>query len=345
MSLTDSTTVANPYATNLYGTSFTGAQTYPNYSTDFMANATNYNDVALQQYYQSLLANQPQQDTFQREGSSNNGIKFALAGGGLTMGGLFAFGKDKLSPFKDGKFDDKFLKTLEDPTKITTEIDNIKANKIAEIFKNKSINNIYQYRAIQEFAETGIKPKGVTLPRGLTQEQAKTLIKEVNEEILKINPEQIRQQVLNTHSLEGSTKELSRLNGIKSKLTALPDNISVDDLTKHIKDNAKLYGITAEGEALESAAKQMAQQGKAGLLTTNANAITAQTTVVDGLRSNLTNQVKTYWDDTAKALKEGAPENIQKAVKNFKWKTAGKWGAIAAGVGLALGWMFGNNKA
>lgn len=315
-------------------------------SNDFMTAAT-YNPVsqaALLQGYQ-----QPAQDQFvsSQSGSSGlvSGLKLAAVTGGGTAAGLWFFGGDKVSPFKDGKFTDDFLRTLEDSTQIEKYVDDMKINKVTNVFNTNNITDIHQYDAIKQFAQTGKGPASVTLPAGLTQEQAKTLIQNVDAEIAKINPEQIRQQVINTKTLEGSTAELARLNGIKSKLTALPETIGVDDLAKHIKENASAYGIKAEGEALETAARQMATQGRASLIAANETLITSQTNTVNSIRGNLTAKVSTYWDDATKSLKAGAPENIVNAVKNFKWKTVGKWGAIAAGVGLAVGWLFGRNKA
>lgn len=327
----------NPYA---YSTGFG--------SNDFMTAAT-YNpasQAALLQAYQ-----QPMQDQFvssaQQEagGGLMSSLKLPLAAGGATAAGLWFFGGDKISPFKDGKFTDDFLRTLEDSTQIEKYVDDIKINKITNVFNANSITDIHQYDAIKQFAQTGTKPASVALPAGLTQEQAKTLIQNVDAEIAKINPEQIRQQVINSKTLQGSTAELARLNGIKSKLTALPETIGVDDLAKHIKENASAYGIKAEGEALETAARQMATQGRANLIAANEALITAQTNTVNGIRSNLTSKISPYWDDAAKSLKGGAPENIAKAVKNFKWKTVGKWGAIATGVGLVANWLFGGNKS
>ena len=341
----------------LYGNPFTNPYAIGNnYSqalnSDFMATATqSYNPYAtagLQAYQQPTTDQFVQTTPQQTSGGSGlgTGAKLGLVAGAGTTAGLYFFGGDKINPFKDGKFNDKFLKTLEDSDLVAKEVDNIKAKQIENVFKKNKIANIYQYDAIKEFAQTGKVPTGVTLPKNIkTQEQATKIISKVDKKIARINPDKIREYVLRTNTLDGSTKELTRLNSIKSKLTALPDNISVDDLTKHIKDNAKLYGIKAEGDALEAAARQMATQGRANLIAANETLITTQTNTVNSIRSNLTSKISAYWDDATKSLKAGAPENLQKAVKGFKLKTAGKWGAIAAGAGLLVGWMFGGNKS
>lgn len=340
----------------LYGNPFTNPYAIGNnYSqalnSDFMATATqSYNPYAtagLQAYQQPTTDQFVQTTPQQTSGGSGlgTGAKLGLVAGAGTTAGLYFFGGDKINPFKDGKFNDKFLKTLEDSDLVAKEVDNIKADKISKILADKKITDTHQFNAIKEFATTGKAPASVTLPANLTQEQAKTLVTDVEKEVGKISTDAIKEKVIRTKTLDGSTKELTKLNSIKSKLTALPDNISVDDLTKHIKDNAKLYGINVEGDALETAARKMAEKGKTRLVDINEYLVNKQTSRVNSIRTNLTNQISSYWDDTAKCLKAGAPENLQKAVKGFKLKTAGKWGAIAAGAGLLVGWMFGGNKS
>ena len=60
-------------------------------------------------------------------------------------------------------------------------------------------------------------------------------------------------------------------------------------------------------------------------------------------KAELTDGIKKYWDDTAKAFKKDAPETLTKAYKSFKWNKALKGGGIAAGVALVLGYLFGSN--
>ena len=57
------------------------------------------------------------------------------------------------------------------------------------------------------------------------------------------------------------------------------------------------------------------------------------------LTGNLKNYVKQY-DTNAKAFTNNS-KTLSNALKNFKWKQAGKWGAIAAGVVLAGKWALG----
>ncbi len=60
------------------------------------------------------------------------------------------------------------------------------------------------------------------------------------------------------------------------------------------------------------------------------------------LAGNLKNYVKHY-DVNAKAFTNNS-KTLSNALKNFKWKQAGKWGAIAAGVLLAGNWLLGKKQ-
>ncbi len=56
------------------------------------------------------------------------------------------------------------------------------------------------------------------------------------------------------------------------------------------------------------------------------------------------NKYVKYFDKEAKVFTKEAPSLFNKALKNFKWKQAGKWGAIAAGGLIALDWLSGKFK-
>ncbi|MFQ8625365.1 MAG: hypothetical protein ACLSA2_02225 [Candidatus Gastranaerophilaceae bacterium] len=87
----------------------------------------------------------------------------------------------------------------------------------------------------------------------------------------------------------------------------------------------------------------MATKGKAELLTSHKAKITNAENAVNTVKENLGKKFTTYWDDSAKALKNETPEALTKAFKNFKWNKAVKGGGIAAAAGLVLGLLFGNN--
>lgn len=56
------------------------------------------------------------------------------------------------------------------------------------------------------------------------------------------------------------------------------------------------------------------------------------------------NQYAKYFDPKTKTFTGNASKLLNKAVKNFKWKQAGKWGAIAAGTLLVSNWLFGRKQ-
>lgn len=56
------------------------------------------------------------------------------------------------------------------------------------------------------------------------------------------------------------------------------------------------------------------------------------------------NKYVKYFDTETKKFTKEAPTLFNKALKNFKWKQAGKWGAITVGSLFAANWLFGKLK-
>lgn len=332
----------NPYAMQYGLTAQNGL------SDDFMWNAYMANSQKTAQGGQqqtftgSNLSGQPATDCYQSSSGFGTGVKLALAGGAGTALGMYYFGGDKVSPLVNKEWNDTFLKTLEEDSTFIKKAEELKTAKISEIFGTPVSER--QYSAIKELAEKGTLPKDVVLPDALktmTADQAKDYVAKVN----KITAEELAQEVSRTHSLNGSTSYLSELNARKSKLTSLAKDISEADLAKHLQENAKLYGIKGADEAaIKAATEAEAKKGLSALISENASNITTQEKNVKDVRQALIDKVAPHWDTTKNALRDGAPENIQKAVKNFKFTKAGKAGLIAAGVGLVLGWMFGGKS-
>lgn len=90
--------------------------------------------------------------------------------------------------------------------------------------------------------------------------------------------------------------------------------------------------------------KELAKTGKAGLADEVKGLVGFQEEYVKNLRNGLKEGFLENYDKEAKALIKDAPECLQKAVKNFKWKQAGIWGAIAAGTIIVLGSLFGGGS-
>lgn len=155
----------NPYAA-LYAQQYGGG-----FNEDFMSQAygispKNTQDTAKSQTFTgNNLSGQPATDVYQGSSATSTALKFgALAGAGTTAG-LYFFGGDRVSPFADGKFDDKFLRVFEDEKLVENEVAKRYSEKLKEIYTKKGISDGYQYEALKEYAETGKKPNSVTLPK------------------------------------------------------------------------------------------------------------------------------------------------------------------------------------
>lgn len=146
--------------------------------------------------------------------------------------------------------------------------------------------------------------------------------------------------------LAKSFEELSNQNIAKKLLGSLKDGSNADDLTNLIKKNPKAFGITETEESkIADAVKNLINgKDKAGLIKEFENSTTSLKSTIKTMSKNATTELKTFFNEDMKTLTKEAPETIQKALKNVKWKQAGKWGAIALGVGLVLNWAFGGNK-
>jgi hypothetical protein len=124
------------------------------------------------------------------------------------------------------------------------------------------------------------------------------------------------------------------------------------DLQKLIQKNPKTFGITAtEAAAIESEAKVLAAEGKAGLITRLEGSITAKQGFVDKLGKSLEKFGKYFDSGKSSAFglgkggfKEGAPKFLETAFGKFKWQKAGKFAAIAGGIALFAAWAFGGKK-
>ncbi len=327
----------NPYG--LYNSYSTGAM-----NDDFMAqqifqnNGQNAAQPSNQTSFQGYQ--QPQADTFEKSGSGfSTGLKLGLVGGAGTTAGMYFFGTN---PVNDGKFNDNILKAVDINVDqaAKTRAAEIFANKKAEILQKAGIPEYVNSENLKTYAKTGAGSQ--ELKNAMNQQQAQA----VYEELEKIDIEKIGKDAYTEtfeKTLEGRKDKLANLQTQRAKLEALADDA---DLEKFFKDNANTFGISGDEKTIDAEAKKLAAKykNKAGAISDYTTQITNQETLVKSTREALNTKVAAYYDDAAKSLKASAPENIQKAFKNFKLKTAGKWGAIAAGAGLILGCLFSGNK-
>ena len=320
----------NPYSIGAVNDDFIAQQMFQNYNQN----------SGTQTSFQGLQ--QPQADTFEKSGSGlSTGLKLGAVAGVGTGAGMYFFGTN---PVQDGKFNDDILKAVDiDVEKVSKQkAEQLFANKKAEIFQKAGVTlpEGINSENIKAYAETGKAP--AELKAAMTQEQAKAIHKELTEIDLKEIGKKAYNETIE-QTFQGRKDKLANLQSQRAKLEALADDA---DLEKFFKENPKTFGIEGDEKVIEAEAKKLAAKykNKAGAVADYTTQISNQEALVKSTRETLNSKVSAYYDDATKSLKASAPENIQKAFKNFKWKSAGKWAAIAAGAGLVLGWMFGGNN-
>lgn len=342
---------------------------------DFMAGATGLNNqyaqLAQQQaLMQQLALQQPTGDTFQKsEGGSglSTGLQFAAIGGvGAGAGAYFLGDKLGAALTKDGKtFSDDILKAFQGDYKEIAEA------KALEMFKTSKVNRIKasgfasvdEFNAVKEYLaakdpsklSAEIKSKlPADFARNIDSYKQKytdaiiKLDKLNSDKSIKIISDRAS-NLIKSENLACQIENVTNLAARKTLLEGLAKDATPAQIEELIAKNPGAFGITKTAEAeIAQEAKKIAQQlgtDKTSAVKTITNEITNVETKIGGLRKTLNDTVATHWDDTAKAFKESAPSQLKNAAKNFKWSKAGKYGAIAAGVGLVLGWMFGGNKS
>ena len=318
------------------------------YNDDFMYNAYLSQQNTPQTISTPSFSGGYAGDTFEKQGSSPlaTGIKLGILGGVGAGAGAYFFGGEKLgmNVYKDGNFNDAFLKSLEDENVAIQKAKELRLEKIKNItgveLTEAQVNALKEVAAGKEWPRDIVKPNNFS---NITKDAAEGYVKEIN----KISAEEIVQEVARKHTLEGSKDYLKQLNARNSKLASLT---AESDLAKHVQENANLYGIKGSTEAELKTAAENFVNGKTleQLKAETQNAITTQEGVVNGIRQKLTGNLGSYLNDAKNGFKDGAPENAIKALKRFKLSKAGKVGlitaGIAAGVGL-LGSLFFGNKS
>ena len=241
-------------------------------------------------------------------------------------------------------------------------IKSIKEESFKELYKIKAqptfdmlgVKNLEQYNAIEKLAnatklEDLPEDTKKLLPDSIkTPKDAKVLVDLAKPELDKIDKTKLANQAekaLKTMSLDHNEKQLKKLEGIKAKIDKLPKDAKVADLEKFFIDNAETFKLKGtEAEIAEKAKKIAAKHGtKEHLLNLYQSRIDAKKEYIKQLQTGVTDGVKKYWDDTAKAFKKDVPEALTKAYKSFKWNKTLKGGVIVAAAGLVLGCLFGNN--
>lgn len=340
----------NPYASSMNDDFMAQSAFGPSYTQQYQQ-AANY-PTAFQGYQQA------QTDEFQKQGGGSALTPALVTGtiaGGATTAGIYNFAT---SPIKDGKVDQNLLNILgkqnveETAVKKFEELYQAKAQKVYDII---GVADTKQYNAVNDLAKVAkleYLPENTRklLPASIqTPAEAKAAIDLAKPELEKIDTKKLSKSAAifanNEHSVEFNQRKIDKLNQILEKVKTLKKDATVADIEKFFVDNAetfKLKGTDAEIKAKASKlAAQIGTQEK--LLNRYQHGIDAGKARIAKINLNLEDQFKSHWDESAKAFKKDTPEALTKAYKNFKWNKAGKFGAIAAGAGLLLGYLFGKN--
>lgn len=292
-----------------------------------------------------------QGDTFERSAAPTAGA--TVIGGGGAAGAGYYFAKPVN---KDGELAEGLMKALNKQGQ-KTYFDMATKELLAEakkpVLDTLEIADEQTYNAIKKLstsakfedltpAEQALIPDKYKLPS-----TAKDAVDLAEAEFKKIDMKKIQEEVkvaVKDLDLAHQTKLLSEHKVLENKIAALADDVAEADLTKLVKENKKLFNLSGTEDEIAEQAAAIAKKGKAGVAADAKTALTMQDEWIKGLRQGIKESFLDSFDDTTKTLKKDAPEMVQKALKNFKLKQAGIWGAVAAGTVLVLTTLFGGSK-
>ncbi len=352
---------------------------------DFNAGMTGMNDPYMRAWAQSVMASQQQggmpsqtygapsqvafggvqplqQDQFQKSGVPG-AIGLAAAAGGATGLGMYLANPSPIKELDDGTktLKDSFIRIAEShETKKAQEL--LKTVTVDEarmpILKSLKVADIDTYNAIKKYAtaeNAGTLGNEVTdlLPSGLSKEQAKDIVQKAETEFSKIDMQSIEKEIAEAGkaakelSYHESTKKLARLKELETKVASLADNAK-PELENLIKQNHDLFGIKGTPEEIAKEATRTAEKGKKAFQSYLTEGIKFHEQLVQRQKASHSAIAKLY-NAESKTFGKGVTESITTATKEFRWKTAGKWGLIAGGVVLGLAalskFFGGGNKA
>ena len=337
-------------------------QQTPHLNDDFMSKAYGIDQTAQtpQTAFTGNLTGQPNMDCYQGSSSLGNALKYGIAGGLGAGAGAYFFGGEKLEmlPFKNGQFNDKILKTLEGDIKelADTKAKELFATKKTDILTSYHFKDTKEFEAIEKYVlaeDTTKLPKEVTdlVPDNIKNEPSQFADAKIRVAQARLDIDSSKKRIaqdafaeVKANHLGYQQDKLINLQKRESLLNGLAKDADKAKYEELIKSNPKAFGIEAtEKTAIEAKAKDIAASftDKESSLNSLKETIKTQKDKVAEARKYVNGKYASYWDDSAKALTEGAPENLTKAVKNFKLTKAGKWGAIAAGALAVVSFILG----
>lgn len=310
----------NPYSTGAMSDDFMAQQTFSN---------TNQNGGD-QTTFQGLQ--QPQTDTFEKSGSGlSTGLKLGAAAGIGTAAGTYFFGTN---PVGENGLKDGFIKEFgKEYTKLQAA-NVLKTHKIKpEVYKE-----LLNFKEGDDISKLSKEAKTYLTKHKIpkTQDGISQFVKGISDNILETD-------------INYQNKKLAGYKKLEEAFNGLPDK-KKSTIHKFLTEHAEEFHLKgADDAATKANIDKFINTPKAynnikttikGKINTQEQAVKKATGVLD--------DVFKLWDKDKKLFNKSTTKEITEActkgLKNFKWKTAGKWGAIAAGAGLILGWMFGGSN-
>lgn len=291
-----------------------------------------------------------QGDTFEKSSSVVPTLAAGVLGGGAAAAGGYYFAKPVN---KNGEVAEGLIKAMDKSnfkayTKGATEeiLEKLKSPTFAvlDIPDQKTYDVIKKFAASGKLEDLTDAEKALLPDKYKIQAEARNAVNLAEEEFKKIDMKKVAQQAqeaANEFNLEHNQKYLQKLKVLQGKLNALSDNVSEAELEKFIKENKAVFMFEGTEDEIAQEIKELAKDGKANLDETLKFGINGQESKVKAIKDGIKEGILDNYDTEAKAFVSDAPETLKNAVKNFKWKQAGIWGAVAAGTILALGALFG----
>lgn len=332
--------------------SIQGLGNYGALSDDFMASqyfkqfAGTAQSAATSGYYnipqiQGNYYQQPQVDTFQKQDGSTvgAGILNGLAAGAATGAGLYYFGtkpagEKELTKGFVNEFNKEYVKNLRN--KATEEA--LKARNI----KADTLQNLSEFSKSGDTAKLSKDAADYLSSKGLSgsKEDAAKALKEIKDEIA---------GKVDIHDVSLQNQKLAQYNNLENTFKNLPDRKKAT-LEKFLTDNADEFGLKgADDTATKTNIQNYLKDKKAvNKIKTHINTkIQTQKQAAENA-SNVLDEVFKLWNKDKKAFNTASTTEITKAcengLKNFKLKTAGKWGAAIAAAAAIGTWLFGSSS-
>ena len=312
----------NPYSTGGINDDFYGQQMFQNFKQYTGRDMRTFHGI------------QEPQASFEKANSGESGvskgIKLGAVAGLGTAAGVYFYGTN---PVGEKALKDGFIKEFgNEYTKIQTA-NILKTNKLKpEIYKE-----LLNFKEGDDISKLSKQAKAYLTKHNVpkTSEGISGFVKNISDEIHKTDINYQNQKLAGYKKLEETFK-------------ALPDK-KKSTIHKFLTDNAEKFGLKGAYDAATKTNVDNLLKDKKAYSKIHSTIKTKIKTQEQSVKnaSGILDDVFSLWDKDKKVFNKATTKDVteacSKGLKNFKWKSAGKWGAIAAGVGLVLGSLFGGS--